>query len=371
VTSAAPLRLRRVQRRLDPPQRNARAEWSERASLELALGSPEGTTAWGEAAPLPDYSPDGLDEAERALAGLPGAPLAALAEVDDASVLIDAAAALIPPGLPSARFALETALLDRAAQRAKRPLWSTLAQLAGESAGDAHHSRPAQALAEAQSVALCALLPSGDPSAALALARRHVAAGVTCFKLKVGPQRVTTEQDATLAALRAELGAGVTLRADANGSLSPDRLRSSLEQLAAHGLEFLEEPLTGVEPERLRDSPCALALDESLQLMPPAALARWLAQPALRVLVLKPTALGGLGACIGLARAARAHGREAVVSHALEGPIGWAACAHLALGLGGARAAGLWPLAHQAAARPRIERGRLVPSREPGLGAWP
>jgi L-Ala-D/L-Glu epimerase len=369
VTSG-PFSVRRVQRRLDPPQRNAHSVWSERASLELALSASEGSMGWGEAAPLPDYSRDGVHDAERALAGLPVAEIAALAEVDDARTLLDAAAALIPAHLPSARFALETALLDRVAQRAGQPLWFTLAALARPGACDTVSSvAPAEALAEAQSVALCALLPSGDRSAALALARRKLAAGVTCFKLKVGPDHLTSDQDATFASLRAELGAGVKLRADANGSLSPAGLRSSLKQLAVHELEFLEEPLAGAEPEQLTDSPCALALDESLQRLPPAALARWLAQPALRVLVLKPTALGGLGASIELARVARAHGREVVVSHALEGPIGWAACAHLALALGGARAAGLWPLAHQAAARPRIEQGRLVPTREPGLGA--
>jgi o-succinylbenzoate synthase len=368
LTRAGPLLLRRVQRRLDPPQRNARSVWSERVSLELGLCATEGSTAWGEAAPLPDYSQDDVNEAESVLARLPAARLAALAEVDATPELLAAAAALIPSQLPSARFALETALLDRAAQRAKQPLWCSLAALARPGVGDAARALSAERLAEAQPVALCALLPSSDPSAALALARRHLAGGVTCFKLKVGPDHLTLEQQATLAGLRAELGAGVELRADANGSLSPAHLRSSLEQLAVHGLEFLEEPLAGVEPEQLAESPCALALDESLQRMPPEALARWLALPALRVLVLKPTALGGLGACIELAQVARAHGRDLVVSHALEGPIGWAACAHLALALGGARAAGLWPLAHQAAPQPGIEGGRLVPSREPGLG---
>jgi o-succinylbenzoate synthase len=369
VTGASPLRWLRVQRRLDPPQRNANSLWSERTSLELALAGSAGSLGRGEAAPLPEYSPDSIGDAEHVLAALPAAELEALADVSDASALLDAAAALIPPERPSARFALETALLDRAAQRAAQPLWRALAAaLAGAGAGEAA-ARAAALRAVAEPVALCALLPSGEPRAALELARRHLAAGVACFKLKVGPARLSAEQAATFARLRAELGAAVQLRADANGSLHPDQLPASLAELAAHGIEFLEEPLAGAEPERFGDSPCPLALDESLQGMPPELLGRWLAQPALRVLVLKPTTLGGVGACIGLASAARAHGREALVSHALEGPIGWSACAHLALALGGQRAAGLWPLAHQATARPRIERGRLVPPGEPGLGA--
>jgi L-alanine-DL-glutamate epimerase-like enolase superfamily enzyme len=300
--------------------------------------------------------------------------LEALGETGDARALLDAAGAWIPQQRPSARFALETALLDRAAQGAGQPLWRWLAALVGS--GDlgtgereAERGRSLPSLAEPGPVALCALLPSSDPRAALELARRHLSAGVACFKLKVGPERLSAEQEASFGRLRAELGAAVQLRADANGSLHPDHLRACLARLAAHEIEFLEEPLADADPELLADSPCPLALDESLQGMAPELLARWLSQPALGVLVLKPTTLGGFGACIGLARAARAHGREALVSHALEGPIGWAACAHLALALGGARAAGLWPLAHQAAPLPRIERGRLMPPHEPGLGA--
>lgn len=224
------------------------------------------------------------------------------------------------------------------------------------------------AAAGAPRVPLCALLPSHDPDAALALARRHRSGGVEGFKLKVGPERLQPQQEQTLQRLRAELGAAVRLRVDANGSLSQGALGDALERLGALAVEFLEEPLAGAEPELFAGSPCPLGLDESLQRVEPEHLARWLALPALRALVLKPSALGGIGACLRLARAARASRRDVVVSHAFEGPLGWAACAHLALALGGRRGAGLWPLAHQTAARPSVERGALVATAEPGLG---
>ena len=368
MTSSPGLELRQVRRRLDPPQRNANALWIERVSIEVALDASGGARGWGEAAPLPDYSHDSPSQAERALGALPAARLRALAEVDDPRALLDAAASLIPEEQPSARFALETALLDRAARRRGQPLWQLLAEVAADSGED---PRPLPRLYPSQPVALCALLPSDDPGAALALARAHVAAGVTTFKLKVGPERLAPEQEATLSGLRRELGTTVGLRADANGSLQPDHLRSALDRLARLGVEFLEEPSRLAELERLGDSPCPLALDESLQRMSASALARWLGLPALRVLVLKPTALGGFGACLRLARAARARGRDVVVSHTFEGPIAWAACAHLALALGGTLAAGLAPLAHQAADEPRIVQGWLVPAGEPGPGRAP
>lgn len=363
MSRAEVLELRRMQHALDAPHVSASGRWTQRSTLELALGARGGVCGRGEAAPLPDYSPDDLTGAERALAGLASARLAALGNLTDARALLDAAAALVPEQQPAARFALETALLDRAGQHVGRPVWRLLSELAA-SAGAAASAPP-----RPEPVALCALLPSGDPDAALALARRHASLGVTAFKLKIGPDRSSRAQEATLDVLRSELGAGIRLRLDANGSLSRSALGATLAQLARYSIEFLEEPFAGAESAELADSPCPLALDESLQGMATATLSRWLGVEALRVLVLKPTALGGFAACLRLARAARAHGKDTVVSHTLEGPIGWAACAHLALALSPARAAGLWPLAHQAAPLPRIEDGCLVPPQAAGLGA--
>lgn len=360
--SGLQLRLRRVRRRLDPPQRNANGVWSERESLELALAGDDGSGGWGEAAPLPHYSPDDLELAEATLRSLPAATLASLAELAEPWALLDAVSRSLPEQAPSARFALETALLDRAARRAGAPLWRLLATAVDEAASEPRATR------RGEPVALSALLPSSDPSAALALARRYRDQGVSTFKLKVGPERLQPQQAVTFERLRAELGDTIHLRADANGSLSRSGLERSLERLSACSVEFIEEPLAGAEPERLADSPCPIALDESLQHMPEASLERWLRLPPLRVLVLKPTTLGGFGACIALARVARASGRDALVSHAFEGPIGWAACAHLALALGGSRAAGLQPLAHQVAVWPRVEGGKLLAGAEPGLG---
>ncbi len=355
MSARARLRLERCTRRVDPPQANARGSWTERTGLELSLLDALGRHGRGEAAPLPNYSPDVLEDCEQALTALDTDALDALDRADTPVELLDAAAAALPPELPAARFALETALLDRAGQRAGRPLWSLLRELV-----------PSRK--EPDPIALCALLPSAHAASAMELARAHVEAGVLTFKLKIGPDRPSPLQEATLDALRTRFGADIELRLDANGSLSRASLAQSLERLARYDLEFLEEPLASAEPEELAGSPCPLALDESLQRAAPERLARLLAVESVRVVVLKPTALGGFRACLRLATSARAQGCDAVVSHALEGPIGWAACAHLALALPSRRAAGLWPMAHQESTSLRIEHGRLLAPLEPGLG---
>jgi L-alanine-DL-glutamate epimerase-like enolase superfamily enzyme len=91
-----------------------------------------------------------------------------------------------------------------------------------------------------------------------------------------------------------------------------------------------------------------------------------------RTFVLKPTLLGGLIRTRSLAERASASGRSFVISHLLEGEIARAACAHLALALGGL-AAGLGD--HPALAR--LSGGRhaawigpawIEPPRAAGLG---
>jgi L-alanine-DL-glutamate epimerase-like enolase superfamily enzyme len=212
------------------------------------------------------------------------------------------------------------------------------------------------------------LLPSHAPEASLERARDYLRRGVRVFKLKVGPDQLLPVQRATLQALRNELGDAFELRLDANRSISRAALGETLRELARYRIEFLEEPLDDPQPDELAGSPCPLALDESLQRLHGAALDRLLELGSVQALVLKPTTLGGFGRCIRLALRGRQHGCWPVVSHTLEGPVGWAACAHLALALGSDRAAGLWPMPHQRAPLPSIAQGRLLASPDFGLG---
>jgi len=340
---------------LEEPLSNASSRWVRRSLTLLELSGAQGATGWGEASPLPGYSRDEAEACRHLLHGLDPAVLQAFAALSSPRALLDAVAALVPEHLPAARFGLETALLDRLGRHTRRPLCELLREAGGIEA-------------PAVPVPLCALLPSGEPERAVELARAHRARGVSSFKLKVGPGQLNATQDRTLVALRAAFGGSVQLRLDANRSLNRATLADTLARAAEHGIEFLEEPIAAPEPELLAASPCPLALDESLQGMSNERLADWLALGSLRALVLKPSALGGFGVCLELARAARLEGRAVIVSHTLEGPIGWAACAHLALALGERGAAGLWPLPHQHGPAPAIDAHQIAPPREPGLG---
>ncbi len=243
--------------------RDARRAFTERRCLLVTLDG--GGT--GEASPLPGYSPDTLEGCREALAALPEP--ASLADV-----------ARLPPSLPAARFALETALLARAG--------GLLVHLG----------------AAPRQVPRCRLVSSVPEAAAAA------------FKVKIG---VPGDHE-LLAALRARFPS-VPLRLDANG------VRLPLEDYARYRPELIEEPAD------VHASPFPVALDESLQHLGQAEL-RALA-PRVHALVLKPMTLGGALRCLELARLAAELGLSVCVSHLHDGPVARAATLALAQALPG------------------------------------
>ena len=205
-----------------------------------------------------------------------------------------------------------------------------------------------------------------DPDAT----RRAFAAGIRCFKIKLGANEPLDRVRAIAAA-----APGALLRIDANRSWSHTDVLDRLAALAALPIEYVEEPCRDAHRLLAGPLPCKLALDESLVELSAGDLAAALRSRGLAAVILKPALLGGLSACLELAAQARACGVAAVASHALEGPIGTAACAELALALAVDQApgpaAGLAP--HPALAGWRLPVAQLAadhvhPAGAPGLG---
>ena len=337
---------------LATPARSAAGTWKERRAILLALEDEGGHLGVGEAAPLPGYSRDTLEEAQASLRALLGSELPVPADAPEAATcrtaLADASARLTSP---AARSALEAALLDLWARRRGVPAWQLLA------------SSPA-----AERVAVSTWLPDGV-EAAVKAARAARARGVRSFKVKLDAWESLDDGVGALVALREALGRDVTLRADANRSATLAALEPHLATLCALGLEWLEEPTA--EP-LTKSLGVPIALDESLAASELPALATL---PDVAALVLKPTALGGLARCLELAALAAAQGRAAVASHTLEGPVGFMTAATLALAVEQRTAHGLGPYGRLlgAARCPalRPERDELVAWTEPGFGLSP
>lgn len=315
---------------LSAPLGSAAGTWHERRALLFVLEDDAGRCGLGEAAPLPGFAADTLEAARSALAPLLGRAFSDEAPERDMATALGAASRELAS--PAARSALEAALLDIWSRRLGVPAYALVAEV----------SPGARA-------PLSAWLPDGTDDA-LAAARSHLAHGGAGVKVKLDARRGLARGIETLEALRRELGPAVVLRADANRSATLAALAPLLDRLRALRLEWLEEPTA--EP-LASDLGVPLALDESLQAT--ETLPDLAARPFVAGLVLKPTALGGIARCLELAAHARAHGRAAVASHALEGPVGFMTAVSLAFALGSERAHGL--TAHRA----------LRTARPPGL----
>ena len=340
----ARLATRSVRLALRKPLRAAWGELTERELVLVRLAFSEEDFGEGEAAPLEPYD---------------GVPLAAVRAALDAyaRLLRDAGpeephAALLAAcaderPLPQALAAIDLALWDRAGRRAGVPVARLLDPKA------------------TRSVRVNATIGAEDRAGAAAEAAAAAAAGFGCVKVKVG----VGDDAGRLAAVRAVLGPGVALRADANGAWgSPEEALANLRALAPTGLELCEEPVHGVAALRAvrAASPVPVAMDETAA-EPGAA-----GSGAADAVCLK-VARGGITSALGEARGARAAGSAVYVASTYDGPLGIAAGVHLAAALaasGPVLHCGLATLGafEPSPAAPRPCRGEIARPAEPGLG---
>jgi o-succinylbenzoate synthase len=296
------------------PHGAARGAWHEREAIVLAVCADDGVAGLGEAAPLPGMSIDTLADAEHAIAELAARLPILIESPAHATGVADRIAAA-----PAARFAIETALLVAFAQHARMSVAS-----------------------------LWGAIPHGELRCAVVVddaddARAAVARGARHLKLKLGGAPFV---DDVLRARRiAHAAPRAALRIDINRRWPRGEVVERLAALcgAIERIDYVEEPCPDAHELLAQPLPCRLALDESLVELAPAELATALASDQLAALVLKPTLLGGFARCFELAAAAHRHGVAPVVTHALEGAVGTAACIELARAIGADVAVGLAP----------------------------
>ena len=337
-----------------PGARHAHRTWASRQGFHVLVADDVGRVGQGEALPLPGYSPDDLDAVERALAEVKVFELSVEPEalVHDLSSIAS----------PSARFAVETAVLDVIGQGCG----VSLGRLLGPSE---EAPRP-----------VAQLVLADTPHEIEQAIHRGIEAGYTTFKLKVGAEGRFDHDRLCLEAARRALPAGGRLRADANGGygrgVDDDELWARIEALASLELEWLEEPAPASRMVAAPELSTPIAFDESMVEEREYSAIRILwARQRVAAMVLKPAILGGLTSAIRVAMEAARFGVPSIVSHLFDGPIAYTACAALACGLSSPRgeppAHGLglhvglepWPHAHVPFAF-----GTVMVNHAPGLG---
>jgi L-alanine-DL-glutamate epimerase-like enolase superfamily enzyme len=161
---------------------------------------------------------------------------------------------------------------------------------------------------------------------------RATAAQFTVLKLKMGGGNM--EQDEAIAAVAREAAPHTILFADANGGWSAEEAARLIPKLAAHGLKFVEQPVSHREGiaawqelrRRLPSSPLPLYADESAQTADDVPKLAGLAD-GVNVKLLK---CGGIRQAIDMMQKARARGMGVMLGCMIESSIGVTAAAQLA-----------------------------------------
>ena len=272
------IQVRRYSLPFRGPVRTAHGVWGVREGVFVRIEGADGSVGFGEAAPVPGFSAESVDEIEAAARGL-------------GETATEAAFDALPAQMACLRGAIRAARRDRE-------------QVPG---------RP--------SLGVAALLPAG--AAALTNAPQMAEAGFRVFKWKVGVGDPADEL-ALLDDLCAALPSTARLRLDANGGWDRRRAERWLERCAERPVEFVEQPVArearGSEDllqGLARDYPVPIALDESVA--GDGDIERWLGMGWPGIFVIKPALLGEADATLGLLAAARA---PVVFSSALETGIG-------------------------------------------------
>lgn len=304
----------------------------QRTGLILEITNTEGRAAHGEIAPLPGFSAESLEEAQRQVIHLvESAPEGALEEKFKQFDLRDWYRLA-----PSVRCGCSMAMRAHMANEAGEPIYAWL--------GGKHHDQ----------VPLCALL-MGPPDAMLRKAAQIREAGYRTVKVKVG--RGGVEADIRLVrALGDLLGPDVALRLDANQAWDLDTAVRFAQAVRGCTVDYIEEPLQDPQllPAFARQTGLPFAVDESLAPVlglffdvACGTLSRGYLDAyrggalsdrdritevlqAAKTVVVKPTLVGEYGRLVRMSRELHGHGLQWVISSSFESGLGLAALARLA-----------------------------------------
>jgi o-succinylbenzoate synthase len=269
-----------------------------REGVVLALEDDAGRVGLGSAAPLPGFSVETLAQARAELEALRASLVGE--SVDDAEGLLARLDAVALS--PSARHAVEQAVLDLASRRLGFPVPVLLG---------------ARVVSQ---VATHRLVRDADDALAAVLE------GSRTLKVKVGRDGLA-DDDRRVAAIRQAVGPEVAIRLDANGAWSEADAVRALALLCRHGIALCEEPVRLGDLEALarvrRAAGVPLGADESCRDM--AALEAHIAAGAVDAVVLKPMLIGGPRRTLAMARRALRAGLAVIVTTSFETAVGWQA----------------------------------------------
>ncbi|WP_049995847.1 dipeptide epimerase [Halococcus sediminicola] len=298
---------------LEEPFEIALGTQHKASNILVKVRTESGTTGIGEASPLPPVTGETQDAAVETVRA--ATDLLNGADLTDYRNLIEELHQTFP-GMVSATFALETALLDAYCRELDLPL----AALFGGS------PKP---------ISTDLTIPIVEPNAARERAREAVNQGYTEIKVKTG---TTIERDLNRIEAVADVASTCELKVDGNQGWSPAQTCQFAREVADTGIDIslIEQPvsktdLKGLNYIRAKIS-IPIAADETV--FSPADALRVINEDAADIINIK-LGKSGLLRAADIASIAQAAGRELMIGCMLESAIGIHTSAHFVSGRGG------------------------------------
>ena len=319
------------------PLQTAGKTYSNREGVWIQLKN-EDYIGVGEAAPLDGFSRENIKEVHYALEGFHQAIDGENFDSEDFIALIN----IHTEDIPSARFALETAIFDILSQKSKKPL--------------AEFLNPKSKSQISVNGIVGIHLPSD---------------GFTIMKDKVGFRNLFDEIE-HMEHLTQSFGEETVFRLDANCAFDLPQAIRFCKEMEAFNIDYIEQPLPSDNLEDMSElryhTEIPIAVDESLTDAYSAE--KIIEMQATDVFVIKPMVSGGFTECKKIIDLAREEEIRTVITSSLETSIGRMACLHLAAANEIKEACGLGTgaLLNEDTKAPIIENGLMPLSKIPGMG---
>ena len=280
------------------PLNTSKGKYSHRDGLIIKITTDE-FSGYGEAAPLPGFSKEGLKETAYAIESFHQAIIGnGEASIEELLRIVSVYA----EGNPSAIFGIETAILNLASAMKNQNLSTYLS------------------------------LDSLKSVVANGISGIHTPVeNYSTIKVKVGFRNLWDEIE-NMKNLTAEYGNKISFRLDANGQLDLPKAIRLCKELERFNIEYMEQPLPANQLEDLAElrfhTEIPIAVDESLTDINSAKLI--IEEQAADVFVIKPMLTGRIKDCEIIINMARENNINPIITSTLETVVGTNTCIQIA-----------------------------------------
>ncbi len=280
---------------------------TERNGFIISISDELENTLFGECSPLPGFSLETIEDAERILRGLQYQIVGFSAEEN-----LNSVAALLSEFhlVPSLQFALEQAVIGLIIKRNKNFIKDSFATVKSE-------------------FGVNAVIGFGEEENILDRINEKFNESYSTFKIKIGRDDFDLDYR-IIQSVHEKFGDKIKIRLDANRKWSFENAKSFIERLAIFGIEYIEEPCSNLYDnlQLAQTSTVPIALDESLSSIEDVH--KVISDGYINFIILKPMIYGGIISSLQIIQEAWKKNKNVIISSSFESAVGKSALVLLA-----------------------------------------